>query len=231
MEPDVISTPRAKKPRPPELADDEVRERLLRFLYGHYKGARSADATYTTMGEIKKSMKGLDVMQKRIVSNLTYLLQNRWVEQEVRQFIVQPGGKPVMARKVLYRISSAGVDRYEGPSAFQRTERMAGINITNVHGVTVIGNDNVVNTRFANLYKHLDLLGNEIRASDQLDDREKLSYQAEIETIKSQLMKEQPDPSTLERAWGALKGIATVSGVATAAGQVHGLLRSLFGIG
>ncbi len=45
-----------------------------------------------TMGEIKKAMKTLEVMEKRIVSDLTYLLQNHSVEQDVRQFIVQPIG-------------------------------------------------------------------------------------------------------------------------------------------
>jgi len=183
------------------------------------------------MGEIKKALKALGVMEKRIVSNLTYLLQNHWLEQDVRQFIVQPGGRPVMTRQVRYRISSAGVDRYEGPSAFQRADRMAGINITNIQGVTVVGHDNVVNTQFADLYRSLDLLGSEIRGSEQLSDREKLSYQAEIETIKSQLMKEQPDRSIVERAWAVLKGVATVAGVAAGADRVYTLLRSLFGIG
>src|SRR5439155_12617397 len=131
---DVNDTARAKKPKPQEPTDDEIREKVLRFLYDTYKSARSADATYATMGEVKKAMKPLGVMEKRIVSNLTYLLQNRWLEQDVRQFIVQPGGRPVMTQQVRYRISNAGVDRYEGPSAFQRAERMTGINITNIQG-------------------------------------------------------------------------------------------------
>ncbi len=183
------------------------------------------------MGEIKKAMKAFNVMEKRIVSNLTYLLQNQWVEEEVRQFIVQPGGKPVMTRKVLYRISSAGINRYEGPSAFERTERMAGINITNVHGVTIIGNDNVVSNQFTELYRNLDLLGSEIRASAELDDRAKLTYQAEIETIKSQLMKEEPDRGIVGRAWDALKTAATIGGAAAMVERVHSLLHTLFGIG
>lgn len=228
---DRIGTPRVRKTKPPEPTDDDIREAVLRLLYDTYKSARSADATYATMGEIKRAAKTLEVMEKRIVSNLTYLLQNRWVEQDVRQFIVQPAGKPVMTRQVRYRISSAGVDRYEGPSVFQRTERMAGINITNVQGVTVIGHDNVVNTQYADLYRSLDLLGSEVRANQQLSDREKLSYQAEIETMKSQLMKEQPDRSIVERAWSVLKGVATISGVAAAADKVRVLLRGLFGIG
>ncbi len=228
---DEISTSRPKRPRPPEPTDDEIREAVLRFLYDTSKSARSADGTYATMGEIKLAMKILNVMEKRIVSNLTYLLQNRWVEQDVRQFIVQPAGKPVMTRQVRYRISSAGVDRYEGPSVFQRVEKMAGINVTNIQGVTVIGHDNVVSTQFAELYRNLDLLGGEIRATEQLSDREKLSYQAEIETIESQLMKEHPDRSILERAWEALKGVATISGVAAAVDRVHVLLHGLFGLG
>ncbi len=230
-EQDGTCTSRPKKPKPAEPTDDEIREAVLRFLHVTYKSARSADSTYATMGEIKRAMKTLNVMEKRIVSNLTYLLQNRWVEQDVRQFIVQPAGKPVMTRQVRYRISSAGVDRYEGPSVFQHTEKMAGINVTNIQGVTVIGHDNVVSTQFAPLYRSLEILGGEIRASNGLSDREKLSYQAEIETITSQLMKEQPDRGILERAWDVLKGAATVSGVAAAVDRVRALLHGLFGIG
>ncbi len=228
---DISCTSRAKKPKPAEPSDDEIRDRLLRFLYATYKSARSADAIYQTMGEIKKAMKTLKVMEKRIVSNLTYLIQNEWVEQDVRQFIVQPRGKPVMTRQIRYRVSSAAVNRYEGPSAFQRAEKMAGINITNIQGVTVVGHDNVVNTQFADLYRNLDLLGSEVRANEQLNDREKLSYQAEIETIKSQLMKEEPDRSIVERSWEVLKGVATLSGVAAAGDRVRLLLHGLFGIG
>ncbi len=100
---------------------------------------------------------------------------------------------------------------------------MAGINITNIQGVTVVGQDNVVITRFEGLFRSLELLGAEIRATSELTDREKLSYQAEIETIKSQLMKEKPDRGILQRAWEAPKGISTLAGVAAAFELIRGL--------
>lgn len=216
--------PRPRKPRPPEPTDDEIRERLLRSLYDTYKNARSADAAAMTMGEIKRAMKPLGVKERRIVSNLTYLAQSRWVEEIVDRYPIIRGGRPVSVKSVKYRIGSAGVDRIEGPSSFQRVERMAGINITNIRGVTVIGHDNVVDTRFEQLFRSLDLLGAEIRATEGLSDRDKLSYQAEIETIKSQLMKPDPDRGILHRAWDALKAFATVGSAAAAVDRVRSLI-------
>ncbi len=89
---DISCTSRAKKPKPAEPSDDEIRDRLLRFLYATYKSARSADAIYQTMGEIKKAMKTLKVMEKRIVSNLTYLIQNEWLSKMSDNSLFNPEG-------------------------------------------------------------------------------------------------------------------------------------------
>lgn len=83
-----------KKPRPPELKDDDIRDQILKFLHTTYRKARSAAATYATMGVIKSAMKSLNVMQHRIVSNLTYLVQNRWVEEKEERITIRPRGRP-----------------------------------------------------------------------------------------------------------------------------------------
>src|SRR6266540_1069523 len=218
---------RPKKPKPPQPSDDDIRDQILKFLHAHYKKARSAAGAYATMGVIKSSMKSLNVMQHRIVSNLTYLVQNRWVEEREDRITIRPKGRPFTVPKIRYRISSAGIDRVEGPSAFQQVDRIAGINITNIHGVTVIGRDNVVQTKFEPLFRDLDTLAIQIRAASGLSDQQKLSYQAEIDTIKSQLMKEQPDRGILRRAWDALKGAATIAGAAALIDRVRLMIGPL----
>ncbi|MCJ7425217.1 hypothetical protein MUP01_13260 [Candidatus Bathyarchaeota archaeon] len=101
------------------------------------------------------------------------------------------------------------------------------INITNIQGVTVIGEGNYVHSQYSDLYQSLDLLGEGIRQADRLSDEAKLNYQAEIETIKSQLLKPNPDRSILKTAWNALKGVATVGGVVSALEKVRALIQPL----
>jgi len=104
---------------------------------------------------------------------------------------------------------------------------MAGINITNIQGVTVVGHDNVVRTRFETLFRDLDALGTAIRAMDALPDQEKLVRQADVETIKSQLAKEEPDKGILQRAWDGLRTVASLPGVQTLLEKVRGAIEPL----
>ena len=204
--------PRPRKPKPPEPLDDEIRTELLRYLHRRHRGARSNAATFATMGDVKKGMKHLYVMERRIVSNVAYLVQTRWVEEKTEELTVYREGRPFPVSRALFRISAAGIDRIDGPSAFQRADPMAGINITNVQGVTVIGQGNIVSTRFEGLFRDLDSLGGAIRASDA-PDTDKVAYLAEIDTMKSQLAKASPDPGILQRAWQGMKSAATIHGV------------------
>ncbi len=219
--------PRPRKPKPPEPADDEIREHVSRYLHERHKRARSAKSAAPKIGEIKSALKGLGVKQHRIVTNLLYVVQAGWAEVKTQAYIIQRGGKSVQVASTTYLISNRGIDKLEGPSKFQAVDRLAGINITNVQGVTVVGEGNVVDAKFELLFRHLDLLGAEIRSSDRLADREKLSYQAEIDTMKSQLMKPEPDRSIIATAWDSLKSVATLSGVATAIDRVRPFIENL----
>jgi len=222
-----LGVPRARKPKPPEPDDDGIREAVLRYLLERHKKARSAKGAAAKIGEIKAALKGLNVKQHRIVTNLLYVVQAGWAEEKSQRYIIQRGGKSVQVESTAYRISNRGIDKLEGPSKFQAVGHLSGINITNVQGVTIVGEGNVVDAKFELLSRHIDLLGAEIRSSDKLGDREKLTYQAEIDTIKSQLMKPEPDRGIMTKAWDSLKGVATLSGVAAAIDRVRPFIETL----
>ena len=54
-----------------------------------------------------------------------------------------------------YKISDVGMDRLQVASVYQKPPCSGSINITNIQGVTVVGNDNVVNTAFTELSRTL----------------------------------------------------------------------------
>lgn len=206
---------------------DEIRELILNVLYSSCKKARSIRGIGVKSSELKKTLKQKGLKEQDIVSNLHYLLQAGWVIEEREKFTMSRGGKTIEAERKFYKISDKGINHFEGPSKFQGVYKFEGINVTNIQGITVIGDGNYVYTQYADLYRNLDLLGEEIRRNDQLSDEQKLNYQAEINTIKSQLSKQNPDRSILKRAWQVLKSIATIGSLITIFEKVRMLIEPL----
>jgi hypothetical protein len=197
-------------------ANDEVREDILNFLYGIYKKARSRESARVSRRELKEGLKQLGLKEQDIVSNLDYLIQSGWVRVETETFEFKtPKGFMRKQVKEYYKISDIGINYFEGHSKFQRLERsIAGINITNIQGITVVGDQNVVvNAQFLDLYRSLSLLSEVVRKSGHLSDEDKLNFTKDIDTIKDQLSKTLPDKTIVKLAWENLKPLATVSGI------------------
>jgi len=212
-----------------KMTDDEVRKAILEYLY-RIHDARSLKSASASIGQLKQDLKKLGLKEREIVRNLDYLIQSRWVTVETEETEFKtPRGFIKKQVKPYYKISDIGITYFEGPSEFQRVSKsFSGINITNVQGVTVVGDQNVVvNTQYLDLYRRLSLLSEAVRGSAQLSDKEKLDYVTEIETIKDQLAKQSPDKSIIRLVWEKLKPLATVSGVMSFFKQVAELIGRL----
>jgi hypothetical protein len=206
--------PRTKKAPPAPTSSDDIREHILRFLYDKQRTGRGVRSGEVGIRQLKQALKGLGIGGTDVASNLNFLIDAGWVLEKRRTYTVATKkGINIPQEQVKYKVSDKGVIHFEGPSRFQPTRATAGINVTNIQGITVIGDGNLVNYLYGDLFRSLDLLGEEVRKSAQLTDEEKLNYQAEIETIKSQLGKPTPNRSIVREAWSALGALATVGGV------------------
>lgn len=219
-----------RKKKASSLTNDEIRKIILEHLYRIHKKARSLKKARVSMKDLKKGLKECGLREQEIIRNLDYLIQSGWVtvEREETEFKT-PRGFTRKQVKEYYKISDTGINYFEGPSEFQRVAKsFSGINITNIQGVTVVGDQNVVvNTQYLDLYRRLSLLSEAVRNSGQLTDKEKLEYVMEIETIKDQLAKPSPDKNIIKLAWEKLKPLATVSGIMTFFKQVAEIIGGL----
>jgi hypothetical protein len=184
---------------------EEVREELLKYLYDKYKNSRSTKKQSATVGEIKKALKVKGYKESDIVSAITFLKDRGWIkeEKEKTKFFIK--GKLTESEKTKYRISDIAIVHFEGPSKFVSSERFSGINIMNIQGVTVIGNNNIVRNEFIDLFRELEKLGDIIRSNSKLSDKEKVDLQSDIETIKTQLGKTEPNKNIITSAWETIK--------------------------
>jgi len=214
-----------------EIDQDEIREIILKFFYEVYKKASSPKKMKLNISEVKKKLKEKGLDSKQIIPNLDYLIQTGYIVKEEETYQVKRGNNIFTSKKTFYKASDKTINHFEGPSKFQKLDSsLSGINISNVGNVTtiVVGDKNVVsNTQYIDLYKTLDILAAEIRKSESINDRDKLNFMAEIETIKSQLMKPIPDKSIIKKVWERLKPLSTISGIASFFQQVSGLIGSL----
>jgi DNA-binding transcriptional ArsR family regulator len=196
------------------FTSDEVRKKILEFLDQRRKKARSINSIQATVTDIKKGLKALDISQSEVVTNLDYLLQNDWVKEEIdRRTFKSAKGFEFLSETRRYRLSDAGIRYIEGESAFDKSNRFTGINITNLGGVTVVGNNNVVRNEYLEVFKLLDQLENEVKLSDKVSDEQKLGAVSDIRTIKEQLSKPIPGKEIIKGAIDGLMFLASIPGL------------------
>ena len=196
------------------FTNDEIRKRILDFLDKKRRGARSLKSIQATVTDIKTGLKSDGISQGEVVINLDYLVQNDWVkeEKETKMFTTARGFS-VPSESRHYRLSDAGIKFIEGGSVFDNSNTFTGINITNMGGVTVVGNNNVVRNEYLDVFKVLDQLENSVKISDECTDEQKLDAVADIRTIKDQLSKPNPTKEIINGALTALSFLSSIPGL------------------
>jgi len=187
------------------VSPDQVREDVLKYLYDRYKKSRSVKKQAASISEIKKALKPKGYKEQDITGAISFLIDRGWIKEirEKTKFFIK--NRLTEREKITYRISDVGITHFEGPSKFTSLNKFSGISITNIQGVTVVGNNNVVRTEYLNLFNALEEIGDCIRSSDKLSDNEKMDLQNDLETIKNQLGKSVPNKIIIKTAWESIK--------------------------
>ncbi|MYD64506.1 MAG: hypothetical protein F4X26_00665 [Chloroflexi bacterium] len=215
------------------VAHDEIRRQILRYFYDRNANAtsrRGAKGSAAKISDVKRELKDLHgLRQQEVMSNLNYLIDHGWINEEVESRTFRtPRGTQQNSEARYYGISADGIDLMEErSSAFRPTTAYDRINITAVGSTVQLGDGNVVNTNHQDLRGELESLRQQIAAADGLDDAVKLDAVADIESLKSQLAKAEPDPSVAGRLWSAIERVATVAGLGSSITRIAGQLGPL----
>jgi hypothetical protein len=223
-----------RKPKPPTLTTDGIREIILRYLYDRNQRATSrrgkATGAAVTISVLRADLKKAhQLTAAQVHSNLTYLESQGWVEDRpvTKSFNTRSGGT-IPSTTSYYIITAAGIDRMGGPSMFTR-DRFEGIRIEATgQNIITLGDGNQVNARFQALGEALAELRQAIKQSDAIDDAQKMDLVVDVDTLQTQLAKPTPDRQLVSRLWDGINRIASVAGLADAAAKIGALLAPLF---
>jgi len=208
--------------------NDAVREAILKCLYDIHQKARSPKSAAIGIRELQRYLRPLGYKQQEVASNLDYLLQKGWVKEVISpSTYTTPGGTRRLSEKRTYKISDIGIDKLEGASIYQRKPVLSAINITNIKGVTVVGDGNIVNTNYGDLKSILEELRQRILESSTLDDRVKLEAVSDIDSLQSQLQKPSPNKSVVKSLWDGIQSIGKIAGFIDVVSKITMLLGPL----
>jgi hypothetical protein len=190
--------------------------------------ARGKKGAAVRISDVKRELKASQgLTQQEVQSNLTYLLNQGWVEEEtVEKSFTARGGTVIPSATNFYKITAAGIDKIEGPGEFTMP-KFHGIKIEATgQNIITVGDGNQVNAQFGDLGKALAKLRAGVTESSA-PEADKLAVVADIETIQSQLAKPQPNHGIVSAAWSAIKSVATMGEVAHLVTQVATFIQPL----
>jgi len=157
--------------------------------------------------------------ENQVASNVTFLVQNGFVEEvPIENYFAKKqfgGAKPTYK----YRLTREGLAYFDHGSKFDKSSVFAGIGDISGNGNNIIiGNQNSItsisNTKYSDGHRLAEDLRRRVNALGELTDEEKISIQSDIETIKSQLAKSEPDTGILQKAKDNISFLADIVTVA-----------------
>jgi hypothetical protein len=211
------------------VSKDVVRDHLLRKLYEFNQTSRSPKKVAVLPSVLQKAMKAsYGYKQQEVASNLDYLVEKGWVKEIVENRTFKtPAGTTQNSERRTYKISAAGVDRLEEASLFKNIPMGTHVNITNINGVTVVGDGNVVNTKFTDLSRILGELRKRIGDDSALSDEVRLNAISDLDGITTQLQKPAPNLTVVRVLWEGIKAAVTVGSAVTLLEQANHYLSPL----
>jgi len=186
---------------------DQIRFKILSWFCERNRSALGIGGD--KISEVQKEIKKAHGYKRQVVNeHVTYLVDYEYINVEVTKVQAPARGGGGTLRESItksYRISAKGMDFIAGKSAFSPKERYSGINLTAIGSTVLLGDGNVVNAQYRDVHQELDRMAKLVGDSKELNDAKKLDISADIETIKDQLAKANPEKGILTRAWNGIK--------------------------
>ncbi len=190
--------------------NDNIRKQILQYFYNRNTNAtsqRGKNGSDVKISDIKRELKNLHgLSQPQVVANLQYLISSGWVAKEIVERSYRTArGTQQPSQTEWFSITAAGIDKIEEQlSEFVKPSPYGNINISASNSVVQLGDGNIVNKSYVGLIDDLNALSDQIASSD-LGEEDKVSSIADIETIKNQLAKPEPNTNIIGMTLDSLK--------------------------
>lgn len=201
--------------------NDQVRSLILKYLYDRNANAtsvRGKKGAAVKIMDLRRDLKSRhELLVNEVVSNLTYLISQCWVEEQQQARVVPTsGGQQIPSTTSYYAITAAGMDKIEGPSEYTPRDRFAGIVNINASGqsTVTVGDGNQVNVQYEEQAKTLASLADAIKHCEELEPTRQRDAIADIDTIQAQFARSSPSMEVISAAWSSIEPLTKIATLA-----------------
>ncbi|MBI5763384.1 MAG: hypothetical protein HZA51_07660 [Planctomycetes bacterium] len=220
--------------KPPPRPDIEIRRAVHRYFYDRNKvgtsmrGKKGVSAKISVVQSELKTAHGLS--RAEVTRAVAYLIDQGWVTtDEIHKTFTTNQGTAIPSSVLYYRISAAGVDKIEGEGEYTMP-KFHGINISATgQNIITLGDNNQVDAKYESIANRLIEFKDVVRKASDVNDADKVSIIADIDTMESQLAKPEPNRTVLRAIWAGIEKVATATSLAANVAAIAPCLSPLLG--
>lgn len=182
--------------------EDSIREAVLKFLYDYNR----EKAQWLSPEMVVNRLRSQGFERQQVNRNINYLTDEGYIRK--KSVKVKSSAGPLDFEKIM--ISSKGIQLFEKSKFTRKT--FSSISLEGDNNVIVMGDNlgSITQTKGISIVE-LNKFIEEVKKA-ALSEDEKMNLIADVETIKSQLVKPSPSKQIIQLAWTAINAAATFSG-------------------
>jgi hypothetical protein len=227
------------------MTNSEIRAVVLTAMNEHRKKARHEQEIRMRIDTIEHATQKInrDITDEQVLQAVDYLygagLLKRSQETSTikmatsnrygtsRRTPAQPSFKHT---NYFYVLTNKAVDELEGETEYSKKpfQPLQNIQINATNSAVVLGNNNNVINKSV-LFEHLNQLQQVISESEQMSIEERQDIAGDIESLKQQLAKPNPNEGIMKSLWTSIGRAADIAGAATLGIEIVKLVATITG--
>lgn len=222
------------------MNDQQIRQAVLEAVNNQRKKSSHEHNMRMQVSQIEHGVKklGYRCTDNQIMQAVDYLTQTGMLKRKQETKMVKMP-TPRYSRTTpnsfkhvnyWYTLSAKAIDKLEGETEFSAKPfvPLQNIHINTSNAPVIVGSNNLVNNNVA-LFNQLDDLQQAISDNVEIDVEERQDAASDIESIKQQLAKPNPNKSVVELLWRNIGRVADIAGAGALAVQVAKTIAAIIG--
>lgn len=224
------------------MQEKDIRRAVLEVMNAQRKDSRHEREIRMHVSHVERALRraGLKVSEKQVMEAVDYLKETGMLKRaQETQTIKTPASRygsrvtPSSSYKhtiYWYTLSAKAIDEIEGATEYSAKPFVPypSIQINTTNAPVIIGSNNVV-TNHVEVFNKLDELQQLITDNGDVSIEDRQDAAGDIESLKQQLVKPNPNQSVIAELWTNVGRIADIAGVTTTAYEVAKLISAATG--
>lgn len=225
------------------MNDKEIRRAVLEAMNTQRKNSRHEHEIRMHVSQIERGVRkaGLKVSEKQVMEAVDYLKETGMLKrtQETktvkmasygRSSRLSSGNTSFKHTNYWYKLTAKAIDSLEGETEYSSKPfvPLQNIQITTSNAPVIFGSNNQVNNNVT-IFNQLDELEQVISESTDISVEDRQDVVSDIESLKQQLAKPNPNKTIIELLWQNIGRAADLAGAATLAVTIAKGIATLIG--